>query len=172
MLKYRPRAPHKFEEDVRKTSLLGDLPILGILFRKTTTKIGGGTGERGDTELFITLTPTIISGKKITQAEKVLSAAPANVKEYSQIIQKRILENLAYPIIAKETGLQGIVKLSLHLTSAGKLLETKVKASSGNKILDEDAVSAARKISTYPTFPASIESKELWIDVPIIYTLD
>ena len=163
---------HKFEEDVRKTSLLGDLPILGILFRKTTTKIGGGTGERGDTELFITLTPTIISGKKITQAEKVLSSAPANVKEYSQIIQKRILENLAYPIIAKETGLQGIVKLSLHLTSAGKLLETKVKASSGNKILDEDAVSAARKISTYPTFPASIESKELWIDVPIIYTLD
>lgn len=52
----------KREEDVIKTPWLGDLPLVGFLFRHKTTRSGGGSGERGDTELFITLTPTIISG--------------------------------------------------------------------------------------------------------------
>lgn len=50
----------KTEEDVRKTAGLGDIPILGLFFRNKETKIGGGQGERGNTELYITLTPTIV----------------------------------------------------------------------------------------------------------------
>ncbi len=50
----------KTEEDIRKTPFLGNIPLFGALFRKRTTKTGGGTGERGDVELFITLTPTIV----------------------------------------------------------------------------------------------------------------
>jgi len=60
----------KFEEDIEKTPGLGDIPILGIFFRKKTTTIGGGKGERGDTELFITLTPTIVSKKEEVAGEK------------------------------------------------------------------------------------------------------
>lgn len=50
----------KSEEDISKTPGLGDIPILGALFRKRTTKTGGGSGERGNVELFIMLTPTIV----------------------------------------------------------------------------------------------------------------
>ncbi len=49
------------EEDVSKVAGLGNLPLLGVLFRKTAIKSGGGAGGRGDVELFITLTPSIIS---------------------------------------------------------------------------------------------------------------
>ena len=47
----------KSEDDIRKTPFLGDVPILGLFFRRRETKTGGGQGERGDVELFITLTP-------------------------------------------------------------------------------------------------------------------
>lgn len=157
----------KKEEDLTKTAFLGDIPILGALFRKRTTKIGGGQGERGDTELFITLTPRIVSQKQAPQVKRQDSP-----QEYAAAIQKYILQNLTYPQAARKQSLQGTVKLSMLISSAGKLLEVKVKSSSGSKVLDDNAVSVVKNIPSYPAFPASIESKELWIDIPIVYKLD
>jgi pilus assembly protein CpaC len=51
----------KSEDDVSKVPGLGDIPGLGGFFRKRITKEGGGAQQRGNTELFITLTPRIIS---------------------------------------------------------------------------------------------------------------
>lgn len=173
----------KREEDIQKVPWLGDVPILGLLFRRKSTMLGGGSGERGDVELFITLTPKIISEKKEVKEVKqeiksevvspvVVEGIPESMAGYAQIIQKRILENLTYPAGAKEVGFQGRLNLSLHLSYSGELLETKVKTSSGYKILDDHALSVVQGIPAYPPFPSSIESKELWIDVPIIYKLD
>jgi pilus assembly protein CpaC len=185
----------KAEEDIRKTPFLGDVPIIGMLFRKKTTTVGGGTGERGDAELFITLTPTIIMAKKEVGAEKkeaeeivfspikkevkpeIVSptpekALPEPVAMYSQLVQKRILNNLTYPSLAKEAGFQGALKLSLRISYQGELLDIQVKVSSGHRILDDNAVSAAKAIAAYPPFPSSIDKKELWIDIPIVYRLD
>ncbi|MFA4990289.1 MAG: TonB family protein, partial [Candidatus Omnitrophota bacterium] len=64
----------KTEEDIRKTPFLGNIPFLGAAFRKRTTKIGGGTGEKGDVELFITLTPTIV--KEHVVKDDIVTAAP------------------------------------------------------------------------------------------------
>lgn len=168
----------KSEEDLRKTAFLGDIPVLGALFRKRTTRSGGGTGERGDVELFITLTPTIVSEEKNAkepkeEADSARNTSPVNpVSEYAGIIQKRILENLTYPASAKDGGLGGTVKLSLHLSSSGRLLDVIVKASSGYDILDDNTISVVKSIGAYPTFPSSIHSEDLWIDVPVVYTLD
>ena len=174
----------KSEEDVRKIPGLGDVPFLGAIFRKKTTTVGGGEGERGNTELFITITPTIVSEGKIepprlkkqVKAEVISLAAydnlPSSVAGYSRIVQNRILEKLFYPNSAKTAGFQGTVKLSLHLSYRGELLDAAVRDSSGYKILDEHALAAAKGTTSYPPFPASIEQKELWIDVPIAYKLD
>ncbi len=168
----------KTEEDISKTAGLGDIPILGLLFRNKTTKMGGGEGERGNTELFITLTPTIIktredrtagSAEPLSGIEKNL---PAPLAGYAYLIQKRILENLSYPASAKAASFQGTVKLSLLLSHQGELLEVKVKSSSGHRALDDNAVSVAKGIFYYPPFPASLDQKELWVDVPISYRLD
>lgn len=176
----------KTEEDIRKTPWLGDIPILGWAFRKKTTQLGGGTGARGNTELFITLTPTIVSGKKEARPEKkikiepsILSppakktpTSPQSLQDYAKVIQRRILNNLDYPVSAKESGFQGRVELSLHLSYSGELLDVLVKSSSGYKILDNNAVSVAKRFVHYPPFPSSIDKKELWIDIPIEYRLD
>jgi len=69
----------KTEEDIRKVPFLGDVPILGLFFRKRTTTRGGGQGERGDVDLFITLTPTII--KEGVEKEEVKPEAAPPTKE-------------------------------------------------------------------------------------------
>ena len=177
------------EEDITKTAFLGDIPILGALFRKKVSKVGGGTGERGDVELFITLTPNIVSDAKGVVEQKqenppitespvaatnitATNNLPESLAGYARAIQKRIVDNLAYPSQAKEAGFQGTVKLSLHLSYAGELLEASIKESSGYKMLDDQAMNVAKGIGSYPPFPASVHENDLWIDVPIAYQLN
>ncbi|TRZ95603.1 TonB family protein [bacterium] len=191
------------EEDIRKVPFLGDIPILGAAFRRKTKTTGGGTGQRGDTELFITLTPTIVSPLKempqddsqknkktdgivddkeikkgVVSSLKVeglvmgvpISDASADPRgNYINVVQKKILENLVYPDSAKNAGFQGTVKLSLKISYSGKPLDIKVKESSGYKILDDEAVSAAKKIASFPPFPAAIKEEDILLDVPISY---
>ncbi|MCM8795884.1 MAG: TonB family protein, partial [Candidatus Omnitrophica bacterium] len=173
----------KTEEDIQKTPGLGDLPILGALFRRRSSKVGGGSGERGDVELFITLTPRIISAeKKVPKPENIATLREATalvsssvsepIAAYAAVIQKRILENLTYPASARQAGFQGRTLLSLRLSYKGELLEVKVKSSSGYSLLDENALSVAQAITSYPPFPPAIKEKELWIEIPIEYRLD
>jgi pilus assembly protein CpaC len=174
----------KTEEDLRKFPWLADIPVLGLFFRQRTTTTGKGASARDDTELFITLTPKIISWEKEARQVKkgikpeIISPAvvtahlPEPIAGYAKVIQKRILENLTYPDSAKEAGFQGIVKLSLHLSYQGELLQAILKESSGYKILDDQAISVAEDVVSYPPFPSSIEQNELWIDIPIDYRLD
>jgi protein TonB len=91
---------------------------------------------------------------------------------YEDIIQKRIIDNLVYPVLAKEAGFQGTVKLNLHISYTGKLLEAKVLESSGYKILDDSALSVARSIDSYPPFPPSVTQKDVWIEIPVVYQLN
>jgi protein TonB len=163
---------------------LADIPVLGLFFRNRTTKSGSGSTSKSDTELFITLTPTIVTeeeqGKLKSQPQAkaeittpaIVSNLPQPLAGYAGIIQKRILDNLNYPASAREAGFQGAVKLSLRLSYRGELLDAKIKDSSGHKILDDNALAVAKGIDAYPPFPSSMGQKELWIDVPINYRLD
>ncbi len=183
----------KTEEDLRKTPFLGDLPIIGALFRKKTFRSGGGQGERGDTELMITLTPTIVkeppalaetaktqalppTAKAPITREGAKIAAPLTtsqaMSEYLRKVRERIKDNFVYPWAAKQDQLQGVVKLGLRLDSTGALLEVEIKQSSGYSMLDENAVSMVKKLSPYPPFPAELKQKELRRDLPIIYKLE
>lgn len=196
-------------EDLRKFPWLADVPVLGLFFRQKTTTEGGGTGQRGDVELFVTLTPKIVGPVKKEEVKvtpkEIAPAAPAfapglalvpaytaapvqtpplaaelaieegpvdPIVRYARIIQHRILENLTFPQTTNNADFQGTVKLSLKLSFRGDLLEAKVKDSSGYSMLDDNALSTAKRIAPYPPFPSVIEQKELWIEIPIVYRLD
>lgn len=176
----------KSSEDIRKVPFLGDIPVVGALFRKKTSTIGGGQGSRENVELFIMLTPTIISRRgdsssdEPSEAQRIkapleaqkLSSVPASLQGYASLVQKRILDSLVYPLSAREASFEGTVKLSLRLSYSGKLLDAAVKSSSGYKILDDNAINVARGITGYPPFPSSVEKEEIQIDIPIDYRLD
>ncbi len=175
----------KTDEDIKKFPWLADVPVLGAFFRHKSVSRGGGAGQRGNTELFITLTPHIINmrstkAKKIvlpqgesSQKEEIFKFyekknIPDELKDYIYTIQKRILSNISYPKMLRNTGWEGSLILSLKISSTGELKDVSVVRSSGYKIFDEEALEVVRKLS-YPPFPARVHLKEVGIEVPIVY---
>jgi len=173
----------KSKEELRKFPWLSDVPVLGTFFRQRTTQQGwsSDTDKINDTELFITLTPRLVTQEK---SPKELKSAPAGIPsvsddnindpvlKYSKLVQKKILNNFSYPASAKAAGFFGTVKLSLKLSHQGELLDIKLKDSSSYRVLDDDALNTAQKASPYPPFPSTIKEKELWMDIPIVYQLE
>lgn len=170
----------KREEDIAKTAGLGDIPIIGALFRRKTTRVGGGQGERGDVELFITLTPSIVS-KAEASIENILAPQasgeikgdfPDELNDYIRNIQTRIINAAYYPPDARELGWEGTVKLSFLVLNDGALKEATVSQSSGYKILDEAALDAVSRQAPFPSFPSQVVLRELKVEVPITYRKD
>ncbi|MCX5711206.1 MAG: TonB family protein [Candidatus Omnitrophica bacterium] len=179
----------KEENQVRKTPFFSDIPILGAMFRQTVNSTGGGSGNRGDTELFVTLTPAIVKAIKAAAKKEPVSmpmadskveagvsasgiSIPENIRNYAAVVQRRILDNLIYPASAKQSGFEGTAKLKLHLSYLGQLLDVTVSSSSGYKILDDNSVAVAKSVSSYPPFPPTIQQADLWVEVPVSYRLE
>jgi len=176
----------KTEEDIRRTPFLSDLPIIGGIFRQKVTKEGGGQASRGNTELFISLTPRVVSGERlkenIPEAKNDVQAPAPEAKpiedsqdpvvRYSEIVKMKILGNLQYPQPAQDASFQGVTKLKLHFSYQGELLDAAVAQTSGFKILDDSALNAAKTTVAYPPFPPGIQEKDLWVEIPIAFRLD
>ncbi|MBU1999307.1 MAG: pilus assembly protein N-terminal domain-containing protein, partial [Candidatus Omnitrophica bacterium] len=139
----------KEEDQIRKTPILGDLPIVGLLFRKKTTRTGGGHGSKGNIELFITLTPTVMKDKSVNALDFARKKIPAregassdvsktsDMADYAGLVQKKLMDNFTYPTDLREKGYSGTVKLALHISYFGELLGVTVKESSGYDPLDQ-----------------------------------
>jgi len=176
----------KSTEELKRFPWLSDIPVLGLFFRQRTIQQGwkSDTDKINDTELFITLTPRLVAKEEPQTELKPTAQVSINlpsvrddaiqdpVLKYSKLIQQRILENLIYPVPAKEAGFQGTVKLSLKLSPQGYLLDAKIKDTSNYRVLDDAALKTAQKTSPYPPFPPEIKEKEFWVDIPIIYQLE
>ncbi len=91
---------NKKTENVKKIPLLGDIPLLGNLFRRTVK-------DSAKTELLIFLTPTIIdSNEKLTELSKdELKSADLNPKAFTPKDLERGLEGLPYEAPAKKATL-------------------------------------------------------------------
>jgi pilus assembly protein CpaC len=175
------KSKHEDERDAIKG--LSSIPFLGAIFRNRDS-------AKRDTEIVITLTPTIIRNKAI---QNISSATPAQnyslskysvrsdtiktqvIKEedptvdYSNLIQNIINSNIAYPQELSSANIEGSVKLSIHLLASGELSGVVIMKSSGHQLLDEAAEYAVRQLSPFPAFPSEVKLKELWIDMPIVY---
>lgn len=179
----------KEESTVKKTAFLGDIPIIGLLFRNKTTKIGGGTGEKGNIELVILLTPTIMQRslallKKTSDkglypefpkqaprvSDKKLRALEGGLGSYVEDLKSRIVSSIDYPSLARELDLKGEVKLRLRILADGQLKDTYVIESSGSELLDSAAINTIKKLAPFPAFPSSADNNEIAIDIPIVYS--
>ncbi|MBU2102923.1 MAG: TonB family protein, partial [Candidatus Omnitrophica bacterium] len=172
----------KTEEDLKKFPWLAEVPILGAFFRHKEVTTGGGYASREDTELFITLTPKIITlasrnpeKEKLVQQQKkefVEFYKNDNLSEelqnYILGVQRKISDNITYPASLLNTGWEGVVVLKLNIAPSGELRDVQTVKSSGYSIFDEEAVKLVRSL-TYAPFPPNVDLKRLKVEVPIIY---
>lgn len=176
----------KHEDNRDGIAGLSSIPFFGALFRHKDL-------QQRDTEIVITLTPTIIrnqplsgtfsetevtsprvsnsasQSRAIEQVKASMASQDDPVVNYSKLIQNIINSNIQFPQELREGKASGTVKLSLHLLSSGQLLGVVVMQSSGSRLLDEAAEYAVKKLAPFPAFPSQVQLKELWIDIPIVY---
>lgn len=163
----------KDSENIDKLPALGNLPILGSLFRSKEF-------QNEQTELVISLTPKVITMddkeevpevKEVTE-KKTLDAyagiIPSALQNYVLDVQDEIARNITYPPSLLQTGWEGMVVLKININQAGDIRRVKVEKSSGHKIFDTEAVKLVKSLS-FPPFPPDAEIRELNIDVPIVY---
>ena len=76
-----------------------------------------------------------------------------------------------YPAQARERGEEGSVGLRLLIGADGATREVRLHRSSGNRLLDEAALAAARR---WEIEPASLDGRraEAWVEVPVRFRLD
>ena len=76
-----------------------------------------------------------------------------------------------YPAQARDRGDEGAVGLRLLVGADGATREVRVHRSSGNRLLDEAALAAARR---WEVEPASVGGRlaEAWFEVPVRFRLD
>lgn len=184
-------------ESVKKVPYLGEIPILGLMFRSRSTP----TPDL-DTELVISLTPyridtglnplTTEERKRLKDQPRAVSRAvtddmemdepksmpkttavriPDEMKDYVREVQRKISQQIVYPREAREYGWEGTVKLGLHILNDGTLAYALVKESSGHEVFDDYALNTAKNSAPYSSFPTDSDLQELNITIPIVYSL-
>ncbi len=177
-------------ESIKKVPFLGDIPVVGMLFRSRSNP----TSDL-DQELVISLRPTIIdknrsdlandiNGSSEMSPERAEGAAapqmdiisplrdmPQGMEEYIRSLEQKIAQAVVFPLEAERYGWEGTVKLGLLILSDGTLATALVEQSSGHEIFDEYALNTVKNIAPYSTFPSGVDIKELSVTIPIVYSL-
>lgn len=81
-------------------------------------------------------------------------------------IRELVQGNISYPRIARRMGLEGKVIISFVILTNGTVRDIRVVESSGNTILDRNAIEAVKRTSPFPRH--RLEAKVI---IPIQYTL-
>ncbi|MCA9408180.1 MAG: TonB family protein, partial [Candidatus Omnitrophica bacterium] len=162
-------------ETVKKVPFLGNIPIVGLMFRSRETPV-----PNTDSEVVISLTPRVLvknrefyardtklsmeegktSGgntsaetKKPSTSRPYYSGIPREMREYVENVQRLISSSIVYPREAREYGWEGTVKVGLLILRDGTLAYALIKESSGYEIFDEYALNTAKNTAPFSTFP-------------------
>lgn len=182
-------------ETLTEVPFLGKIPVLGALFRDRSKPADTST-EMVIILTPVVLTDKKISDRQVvmpTPAERDANneinakyeqeplpawplpkiAADNNLQTvlpemtaYARMVQEKISNAIRYP---QGRALAGTVKLKLRILKDGSLNSEEVLESSGNAILDQDAMQAAKTAAPYNAFTPGIDQDDLIFTIPIVY---
>ncbi|MCK4883192.1 MAG: TonB family protein, partial [Candidatus Omnitrophica bacterium] len=182
---------HSESETMSKIPFIGDIPVIGALFRSRVNPV-----PQTDQELVIALTPHILrqrdpgaaqndsagQGKNIyrglggtrTAYENIAPyylGIPREMTGYVHGVQQKISQSIVYPPEARQYGWEGTVKVGVLILNDGTLAFALVKESSGHDVFDESAVSTTKRLAPFSAFPPDTDLQELNVTIPIVYSL-
>ena len=98
---------------------------------------------------------------------------PVNLPEmtaYARMVQEKISKSVYYPQAAIGDALAGTVKLRLRILKDGSLDSEEVMESSGNNILDQYAMQAAKTAAPFDAFTSGMDQSGMIFTIPIVYS--
>lgn len=132
------------------------------------------TASQSESSQFSSITVESPSGSASSIGDQAMNTStfvPKEMVSYIRDVQEKIAQTVIYPEMARQYGWEGTVKLDLSINYDGTLKSVIVKESSGHDVFDYDAVNTAQKLSPYSVFPPEIDSEQINITIPIVYSL-
>jgi protein TonB len=108
-----------------------------------------------------TTAPT--EGRQDTNSTNLL---PKWQKEISAILER----NKRYPSEARANRQQGVAKIAFNMDRQGRVLSTRLVASSGSSALDQEALSLTQR-TQFPPPPVVFSGGEITVTVPVRFSL-
>lgn len=170
----------KREKEVKKIPLIGDIPLIGFLFRNTKD-------ETNKTELVIFITPHIVSGEDsldytsltndrtiaylqamadIKQKDKAANICSVSPAEYNKTLSEKIRANFT-ELRKKNKYLRGKSVVSFILNQRGCLAEEPRVISTNNSELSVLAIESIKSASPFP--PISADKKKEAFKISLSY---
>jgi protein TonB len=104
-----------------------------------------------------------IEGRQDTSGSNLL---PKWQKEVSAILER----NKRYPSEARANRQQGVAKIAFNMDRQGRVLSTRLVASSGSSALDQEALSLTQR-TQFPPPPVVFSGGEITVTVPVRFSL-
>lgn len=160
---------------------------------KPVTADHGPSGQNaGDIDIPVAKTVTVQAADKLDSAQTLTVQAP----EYGQTtripnqgsgargvernpevsyiarVTSWLGQHKYYPLGARQSGIQGTVRLYLVINRDGEVLTLSVARSSGHPVLDQAAMQMVRRAEPLPAMPGSLLRTRLEIILPVHYALE
>ena len=91
--------------------------------------------------------------RALPKNEQIAEFSVASSNAYTALIFGHLQRFKRYPLVAH--GATGTVVVQFELNRTGEVISSKVTKSSGNNVLDREAVDILRRASPFPAFPAA-----------------
>jgi periplasmic protein TonB len=92
-------------------------------------------------------------------------------RDYRSTLIRLIERNKFYPLRARRSGLEGMVKVSFTVSNIGNISNITLTQSSGNSLLDQAATQTIKRIGQAPPFPEGIGRSKWEFVIPMTYDL-
>jgi TonB family protein len=106
---------------------------------------------------------------KETQETISLDTDDKKYVTYARVIKERIMMHWSYPAEAKKNLVEGRLLVLFSLNREGDLTRLDITKSSGHGILDQEAATAIRNASPFPSFPEHITVSRLNVQASFDY---
>lgn len=95
----------------------------------------------------------------------------ALIADYQKQVSRKISSNLRYPLLAQRRGWEGTVELLISVQENGRASRVSLVKSSGNVLLDTEAMNMAQRAMPFPPPPPELLGREHTLTVPVIFKL-
>lgn len=111
--------------------------------------------------------------KSLEELQNSSSEGDSNTTEmlYTEMIRQRILSNLAYPLAARKSGIEGRVYIRFSIDRNGNLIAFEICKSSGYAMLDDASLKALRLSNPFPPIPDKVNKDKIIFLQALAFTL-
>lgn len=105
-----------------------------------------------------------VAGRGGTQSD---TAGEADISSYLGLVVAHLRRFKRYPAEAQAANVQGTARVTFSVGAKGEVLATCIVASSGAKLLDEEAVAMVARAGPFPPIPQEIRRASMTFTVPV-----